>query len=289
MAIAGAGAPDATVTDAIASDIVASETVASESALSEELVRARLVCDRVGIVAGGVARLGILLDIDPGWHLFWDGCNNTGYPIQARPDFPEGFSPGELLWPAPARLVSPGDVLDHVYERQVLLIFPVDVAESVAPGESVTFSCALDWVACREACVIGGADVSLRLPVLARGQSAQSTPSEHAALFDQTRTRVPELPEPGAAPYRTRWEGETLVLEADGAKSIAFFPRSGCEALVNPLIDCAADGARLAIRVRAADHAPEPVRGVIEIKTSDAAPPRFVVLELPMSNSTATH
>ncbi len=285
LAIAGAGAGDATAADAVASDVAASEAGASELAVSEEPVRARLVCDRVAIEAGGPARLGILFDIDPGWHLFWDGCNNTGYPIHARPDFPEGITAGELVWPAPERLVSPGDILDHVYAKQVLLILPVEVTEDLEPGASVALSCALEWVACREACVIGGADVSLRLSVVARDAAA---PSKYAALFEETRARVPGVPAPGVAPYSTRWEGDTLILEADGAKSMAFFPRSGCEALVNPLIDCSADGSRLAMRIHPANQTSDSVRGVLEITSQDAAMSRFVALKLPLCNSNVT-
>jgi len=286
LAIAGAGAGGTTAADAVMSDAAASEAAAIESAAAEEPVRARLVCDRVAIAPGGVAHFGLLFDIDPGWHLFWDGCNNTGYPIQLRAELPEGFSAREPLWPAPTRLVSPGDILDHVYAARPLVILPVDVPRNLEPGANVTITCALEWVSCREACVIGGADVSLTLQVAAHDRPA---PSEHAALFEQARARVPDAPGTGLAPYRTRWEGDTLVLEADAARALAFFPQAGCEALVNPLVDCAADGSRLAIRTRRGDHAPASIRGVLELTTRGGAAPRFVSLDIPFSNSPTGH
>lgn len=288
LAFAGSSAGDPAAADAVAAETIAIESSAGasvgEAAASDEPVRARLVCDRTAIEPGGVLRLGVLFDIDAGWHLFWDGCNNTGYPITVRPSFPAGFAARELEWPAPERLVSPGDILDHVYARQVLVMLPVDVPRDAEIGSTVTLSCALEWVACREACVIGGADVSLRLPVAARGRPAASP---HAALFERSRARVPQPLAPATAAWSARWEGETLILEAGAARSLAFLPRSGCEMFVDPLSDCAAEGSRLAIHTRRTEHDAGPLRGVLEIHEEGAASPRYVALEVPLSHSSA--
>ncbi len=250
-----------------------------------EPVRARLVSERTALVPGQPAALGIEFSIDPAWHLFWDGCNNTGYPITIHPKMPDGVRAREVEWPAPARLVSPGDILDHVYERRVLLILPIDVAADLAPGTDVVLACRLDWVACHDACVVGGADVSIRVPV-ASGRETASL-SKDAPEFERARARLPRAAAQAAPWLRARWTDETLVIEADGAESLAFFPSEGCVSLVDPLADCESSANRLEIRYRRVDGRLGPASGVLDLKRSGESAHRFISLEVSVPDGTS--
>jgi DsbC/DsbD-like thiol-disulfide interchange protein len=267
------------------------------SALAEEPpIAVRLVCEETALVPGTVAHLGVLFEIAPQWHLFWDGCNDTGYPIAISPELPPGFQARAAEWPAPLRLASAGDILDHVYEGRVMLILPVEVPADLAVGREVTLGARLEWVSCRDACEIGGDSVTIRLPVMARGgevpaaaagASAVSGP-EVARLFAETRARVPHEDDREAIGWE--WRDDTLVVRAQRARSIAFYPSEGCEHFVDILHDGAssastAGGASnlLELRTRAVDGRPAAVRGVVEIQPADdgASAPRFINLDVP--------
>lgn len=274
-------------------------------ALAEDpIVVARLVCEEAALVPGTVAHLGVLFDIAPEWHLFWDGCNDTGYPIAISPELPPGFHARAAEWPAPLRLASPGDILDHVYEGRVLLILPVDVPADLAAGREVTLGARLEWVSCRDACEIGGDSVSIRLPVIAPGAEAPAAApgasaaagTEIARLFAETRVRVPHEDDRKAIGWE--WRDDTLVVRAQNARSIAFYPREGCEHFVDLLHDGAssasvAGGASnlLELRTRAVDGRPAAVRGVVEIQPADggASAPRFINLDVPAPQGRAAN
>ncbi|MBU1675954.1 hypothetical protein KKA85_09260, partial [bacterium] len=89
--------------------------------------------------------------IADGWHLYWDGLNDSGAPPSIELDLPDGWSAGTLRWPAPQRLVSPGGILDHVYFGELILLQDLYPAGDDDAG----FGARIAWLACREACVVG--------------------------------------------------------------------------------------------------------------------------------------
>jgi DsbC/DsbD-like thiol-disulfide interchange protein/peroxiredoxin len=261
-------------TPAIASAAILAIAV---TARAEEPARdaVALVSESAALVPGTVARLGLLFDIAPGWHLFWNGCNETGYPIAVDPKLPDGFRALDLRWPAPRRLVSPGEILDHVYEGQVLLILAVEVPRDAAPGSSVTLDCDVEWVRCREACVVGESRVEIRLPVALEGP-----PGPDAPLFAAADARIPRPATFGGEAIRSRWVRETLILEAGGADSLAFFAQDGCASLVNLREDGSARGDRLEVRYRRVEGRLGPARGVLQVSRPGENAPRHFTVDL---------
>ena len=48
--------------------------------------------------------------MQPGWHVYWNGRNDTGTPVRITLTVPEGFAAGDVLWPAPVRHVAAGEI-----------------------------------------------------------------------------------------------------------------------------------------------------------------------------------
>lgn len=130
-----------------------------------DAVKARLISERVRLVPGQEAWLGVTFEIRPKWHLYWNGLNETGGPPEVALTLPAGFTAGKIVWPAPMRHVLGGDILDHIYEKRVTLLIPVRVPASAEPGSTARFQAALTWMVCEEVCVLGETSVSLGLPV----------------------------------------------------------------------------------------------------------------------------
>jgi hypothetical protein len=245
----------------------------------------RLIAENTLLVPGTTATLGVTFDIEPGWHLYWNGQNDTGYPIRVTLDLPEGFTSEETLWPAPERHVSPGQILDHVYTDRVTLLIPIRVPEDAPPGAEVTLRCGTEWLACREICLPGkgGSELTLRVAKPGEDPGNGSDPGL-VERFAEARSRLPLPLGSGAPRVRWAWEARTLVLELAGAGSLAFYPYAGCAELDNLLRD--GEAASSELRLELAEHADstKPITGVLAagydgLKTS------FFSLTLPLPES----
>ncbi len=241
--------------------------------------RARLLADPAAAVPGDTLILGVDFTVQPEWHLYWNGRNDTGFPIQVRPRLPEGFAAGALEWPAPERHLSAGNILDHVYTDSVTLLLPVAVPAGAAGRDSVTLAADLLWLACREACLPGSASVRLTLPVAADRASAPPPPPDAAARFAEARARLPRplTPADGVAVGE---ENGAPALRADGASGLAFYPFTDSAPLAQPIAGATARGDRLAL-VPSPDAPPgSAFRGVLEVDRPGRAP-AFYVLDTP--------
>lgn len=240
--------------------------------------KARLIAEHAALVPGKTAFLGITFDIDPHWHLYWDGLSDTGMPIQVVPELPEGYTAGALLWPTPKRLILPGDLLDYIYEDRVTLILPVSVPADAKPGEKVRFAARLDWLVCKDVCLPGAAEVELTLPVAdPDGPAPQRTAD--AGRFDETRARLPVPASESSPDLSIRWtDNSTLTLVARAATQVTFYPRSDSAALVDPIREGTAEGPSLTITVdrpTPGSGKPTVVSGVLEATFSDGRKPAY--------------
>lgn len=253
-------------------------------------VEVTLVLDTVAVAQGSTAWLGVSFDIDEHWHLYWPGLNDSGLPISLDPTLPEGFTLGEWRWPAPVRHVSPGDILDHVYEGRVTLCAPLSVDEGVALGAH-EIRIAHDWLVCREACMFGSGEATLEVDVVAKG-SEPAVNGETAEWFAASVARwpagKPRIAGPGGVAVGfseadVRHDPEAFfdgalaqamrddryLVQVDGATRLAFYPYEDCSPPQKLLQLGVVDGDRLELTF---DTSEPSVRGVLEINRPDEGP-----------------
>ena len=151
-------------------------------------VRAALVAEDLRAPAGGTSWVGIRLTMAPGWHTYWKNPGDSGMATRIRWALPSVVTAGDILWPAPGRIVLP-PLVSFGYEKETLLLVPLQIA----PGASgpVKLSARVDWLECSDVCVPGRADLELRLNV---GSKTQPNPAV-ADLFARYRNRLPRTPE----------------------------------------------------------------------------------------------
>ena len=149
-------------------------------------VRADLLSESAAVRPGTPFTVAVRLRHDPGWHTYWRNPGDAGLPTRAEWRLPPGFSAGPIQWPVPGRI---GDetVLNYGYSGEVLL--PVEI---VPPGDlpkgEAALAARLTWLECKDVCIPGEAEVSLRLPVSKR----PAPPDEKiVSLFALARTRLP--------------------------------------------------------------------------------------------------
>ncbi len=185
------------------------------------LVTASLVADTTAIVPGRPFEVGLLLEMAPKWHTYWEYSGDAGIPTSVDWTLPKGFGSGPIQWPLPHRLVEPGDIEVYAYGDKVLLITtivpPADLAET-----TVALRAKASWLVCEEICIPGSAEVELTLPV---GDAASAAPANEV-LFETFRR---QLPSANAPPFGLSWtsgpDGITLSVEGLGdATAVELFP-----------------------------------------------------------------
>ena len=125
------------------------------------------------IVPGQKFTVGVLLAMAPGWHTYYRDPGDSGFPTSIQWEFPDGFVAGEIQWPKPIEQTEPGGFKVNIYSDEVLL--PVQItAPSVIANPQVTLRAHVKWLACKESCIPGEADVVLSLPVSATTQPANT-------------------------------------------------------------------------------------------------------------------
>jgi DsbC/DsbD-like thiol-disulfide interchange protein len=250
------------------------EAAASAEAEPAHHARPRLIARSVSVAPGAMVDLAVTFEIDEGWHLYWNGRSDSGFPPTITLTLPEGFVAGEPLWPAPKRYELPGGILDHIYEQRVTIIIPVRAPEGVQAGSTVKFAAKLDWMECEQVCLLADGEVSLELPVAA-GAGAESG---DAKLFAEALARVP-VPLPKRVDgVSFSWEGNVLRVEAPGAGYLAFYPALEGRQMVNPGADGESEKGILSLRFApSGSGAGQSAQGVLEVRRTSGAPEFYSV------------
>jgi thiol:disulfide interchange protein DsbD len=210
----------------------------------EQHARARLVSEHLALVPGQTNSIAITFELDPHWHLYWKGQNDSGFAPKFEITVAPAMPVGDIQWPAPKRNILPGKILDHIYEDRVTLILPVDVPKE-ATG-SVKFLARGEWLVCMEACVPGTADLTLTIPV---GGPDAGKPSPDAPLFAAARERLPKAFPKKNAPVSVEFRDGVFVIKSSAAKHMAFYPAEDCVTLTDAIKDGATDKGELDLRL----------------------------------------
>jgi thiol:disulfide interchange protein DsbD len=175
-------------------------------------VKAQLLAETDAAQPGRPLQVGVRLEMEKGWHTYWQNPGDSGLPTRVRWELPPGLTAGEIRWPYPIRFAS-GPVVSYGYESDVLLPVTVGVPPTIAAGE-VRLVAHVNWLECQEACLPGKADLVLVLPVRRTAREGPQAP-----LFAEARRRLPTRG-PG---WRVSAEGAARTV------SVAVRPPQGTE------------------------------------------------------------
>lgn len=223
------------------------QKASSSEDLVAEHIRARLISNSQALIPGSKHRMGALLEIEPGWHLYAPSQNDSGLPILLELSAPPGFEIAPLSWPTPHRLISEGPLLDHVYEGETIVLFELEVPPDARPGWTATIHCRTEWLVCGSGCIPGEGSFALTLPILEPGASA--TPSIDSARIHSAFERLPSSAQDATPALLQDWSNGTWSVRAPGAASLTFLPDQTCVSLDNLIAGGYATSDRLELRV----------------------------------------
>jgi DsbC/DsbD-like thiol-disulfide interchange protein len=223
-----------------------------------------LVSEESALKPGAASWVGVLFDLEPGWHIYWVNPGDAGDPPRLRWELPPGFRANDIQWPVPVRLVL-GPIIDYGYEGRVLLALPIDVPASYKAGTPVTLATEVRYVICREVCIPARTKVSVSMPT---ADATAPTPAARRELFTTARARWPK-PVPASWKVAATNSGSdlTVTLRTGSSESKATFFPLDIDQIDNAAPQAAKatpDGVQLTLR-RADPDAPPPaaVKGVV--------------------------
>ncbi len=154
-------------------------------------VSVSLLCDTAAVEPAKPFNLGILLQIDPDWHIYWSNPGDSGMATRVKLDLPPGFTAGPVQYPIPTFLRLPGDIINYAYQNRVMLIVPVTPPDSFnGPDPSdLNFAAKIDWLVCKDVCLPGSMQIGLRVPVSNASPNVAQDGSQD--LFFQWTQRLP--------------------------------------------------------------------------------------------------
>ena len=194
----------------------------AQTSVEARHLKVSLLADQASISANSShtavpPHVGLLFDLEPGWHVYWTNAGDSGEPPTVKWTLPAGVTVGPLQFPVPKRLPL-GPLMDFGYETQVL--FPAELHIHSDSANAVPIAADVSWLVCRQACIPGKAHLAMTLPVGDGGASRA------APLFQKTFAAMPKvLPARAKAIFSQVPNGFQLaVLTGSRVEGAQFFP-----------------------------------------------------------------
>jgi thiol:disulfide interchange protein DsbD len=162
----------------------AQEPPAAHDPLSELIhhpVTAELITEHASIQPGGTTRVGVHFEIEEGWHIYADPPGDAGLATTVALGTVRAASLGPWQWPKPEHFVDPGDIRTNGYTGSLVVSRTLSLPSDVQELDRMVLQATAKWLACRDICIPGKAELNLTLPVTSQPPAI----STHAQLFEQ--------------------------------------------------------------------------------------------------------
>jgi DsbC/DsbD-like thiol-disulfide interchange protein len=193
-----------------------------EEVMPESVVHAELQTSAQAIKAGGKFLLAVRFDIASGYRISWTNPGDVGKSTRVEFEVPEGFSVGEIQFPAPTRFALPGGLVSYGYEHETAVFAEVTAPEHLPRNQAYRFDVKADWLACKHDCAKEELSAWLELVALASVPEPQ-LPSELQPYHAAIPAAFASLPTSSLD-----WKGSpaqpALTLTAAEVKWVDFFP-----------------------------------------------------------------
>ncbi len=144
-------------------------------------VHAELFSEVLSVQPGKAFWVGVRLIMDPHWHTYYKDPGDSGIPTSILWTLPPGFQAGDILWPAPKKIVA-DTLINYGYEGEVTLRVLITPPQELKLGQKFMLAARVDWLECAETCVPGRAELRMELNAALEEKPAQGSAPFSAPL-----------------------------------------------------------------------------------------------------------
>lgn len=135
---------------------------ANDSSAEDTIKSSSLIADVKGFQTGVSFKLGLKLDINPEWHIYWSYPGNVGLPTKIELVLPEGVTSTGFNYPVPKKFKQLKNLNGYGYSGEQFFI--ADIFPDNYKLDSLPISVDLKWLACgNNKCIPGRKKVELIL------------------------------------------------------------------------------------------------------------------------------
>lgn len=156
------------------------------SAQQKSLAEARLVANSFSSEKDSIISLGVLINLQDDWHIYWRNPGDSGLPTDIEIILPNGIAASEIKFPIP-KIFASDEIVNYGYEQQVLFLFDVNVPRDFKSKE-LTISAKITSLICKELCKVFDTTVTITLD-LSKDFIADENIS---SLFELTEKMLPK-------------------------------------------------------------------------------------------------
>lgn len=117
----------------------------------DQYVLIDIKADKTQVSGGDTVTIGIVKNIYPRWHTYWQNPGDSGTPLEIKWDTPEGFSFGPTLHPIP-KIIPYDPLTNYGHEGQTTLIQDLTLPANL-PAGPITLNASIDLLVCHEICI----------------------------------------------------------------------------------------------------------------------------------------
>lgn len=146
-----------------------------------------LISEQSAIVPGETFWVGIQMDIQEDWYVYYRNPADSGMPLTVNWTHEEDFTISDIKWPYPEWKDAPGGLTSYAYQDSMLYMMEATAPEDLEPGEQTTLQVSAEWLICEKVCIPENADLELTLDVAEQPTFIE----ENLTLFSEMREKLP--------------------------------------------------------------------------------------------------
>lgn len=189
----------------------------TSSGAERQHVKASFLAEVKSAKPGASFDVGVLLRIDPQWHIYWENPGESGSPTRVVIGAPVGVIVDAARYPLPESFTQPGDIKGFGYEDEVMLVARVTVPKDWPKGKTLELRADASWLNCKDVCLPGKAKLELSVPV------GDAHEGDNTDVFTKWKERLPSPPD--AAPFKLEGIASELKLSwSEEVKDVEVLP-----------------------------------------------------------------
>jgi thiol:disulfide interchange protein DsbD len=152
----------------------------------KSLAEAKLVVDSYSPEKDSIISIGLLINLQDEWHIYWRNPGDSGLPTDIEFSLPNGITASEIKFPIP-KIFTSDEIVNYGYDHQVLLMSELFMPKDYTQ-KAISITAKLTSLICKDLCKAFDTTVTIRFD-LSKDFLAETNVSD---LFESTKNLLPQ-------------------------------------------------------------------------------------------------